>query len=108
MVDREEIILGQCLHAVSDSLGVPAGTFARVDSVGTIWTGEFCFTVRWLNLNPGTKARPISDRNLSLFDEELAHFETVHEADIPARADYRSRAHILWALGRGRRWKEVV
>ena len=81
---EEDIIEGRYLRALSDSLGVPAGTFARVESVGTMWTGQFAFTVRWLNTSTGTQLRPISDRSLNLWEEDLAHFEAVTREEVAA------------------------
>lgn len=77
MVRKVEIIESRYLRTLSDSFAVPAGTLAKVDTVGTTWQGEFVFTVRWLNVNTGTQVRPISDRSLNLWEEDLAHFEAV-------------------------------
>lgn len=54
MVPKEELIQGRYLLRLSDSFAVPAGTLAKVDTVGTTWQGEFVFTVRWLNWRSGT------------------------------------------------------
>lgn len=59
MVDREEIVVGLYLRTCFHSFGVPAGTLAQVNSVGRTWQGEFVFTVRWLNITPGTQQRPV-------------------------------------------------
>jgi hypothetical protein len=87
MVRREDII-GCYLRTLSDSFGVSAGTLAQVDSVGTTWQGEFVFTVRWLNIRPGTQQRPRSDRSLNLWEQDMAHFEAVQE-----RAERRLPRH---------------
>jgi hypothetical protein len=84
MVRKEEIIEGRYLRTLSDFFAVPAGTLAKVDSVGTSWQGEFVFTVRWLNVNTGTQVRPISDRSLNLWEEDLAHFEAVGREEAAA------------------------
>ena len=77
MLTRDDIAPGRYLRTVSDRLGVPTETLARVETVGNVWTGEYVFTVRWLNVNTGTQVRPISDRSLNLWEEDLAHFEAV-------------------------------
>ena len=82
MMRKEEIIEGRYLRTLPDFFAVPAGTLAKVDSVGTTWQGEFVFTVRWLNIKAGTQQRPISDRSLNLWEPDLAHFEAVPEQDI--------------------------
>ena len=68
MTRKEEIIVGRYLRTLSDSISVPVGTIAKVDSVGTTSQGEFAFTVRWQNVNTGTQVRPISDRSLNLWE----------------------------------------
>jgi hypothetical protein len=82
MLNRDDITPGLYVQTVSDRLGVPAQTFARVETLGTVWTGEFVFTVRWLNIKPGSKQRPRSDWSLNLWEQDLAHFEVLgdHEA----------------------------
>lgn len=82
MVDREEIVVGLYIRTCSRSFGVPAGTLAQVDCVGTTWKGDFVFTVRWLNLKPGTQVRPISDRSLNLWEQDLIQFEAVCEEEM--------------------------
>ena len=42
MTRKEEIIVGRYLRTLSDSISVPVGTIAKVDSVGTTSQGEFC------------------------------------------------------------------
>jgi hypothetical protein len=66
---------------VTDRLGVPAKTMAMVDTVGCFRTGAFVFTVRWLNLQPRTQIRPVSDRSLNLWEEDLVHFEAVKKEE---------------------------
>jgi hypothetical protein len=84
MARKEEVIAGQYLRTLADSFAVPAGTLAKVDTVGTTWQGEFVFTVRWLNVNTGTQVRPISDRSLNLWEADLVHFETVRREEAGA------------------------
>src|SRR5687768_13394674 len=84
MMRKEEIIEGRYLRTLSDFFAVPAGTLAKVDSVGTTWEGEFAFTVRWLNVNTGTQVRPISDRSLNLWEEDVSYFEAVTREEVAA------------------------
>ena len=86
MLSRDDISPGRYLKTVTDCLGVPAETLASVDTVGTMWTGEFVFTVRWLNIKPGTQVRPVSERSLNLWESDLTHFETVQDRDSFGRA----------------------
>ena len=84
MVRKEEIIEGCYLRTCSNSLRVPTGTLARVETVGTTWQGEFVFTVRWLNWRAETQARSVSDRSLNLWEQDLAHFEAVSREEAAA------------------------
>src|SRR5688572_2890450 len=81
MVRKEEIEKGRYLRTCSDVLVVSTGTLAQVDSVGSTWQGEFVFTVRWLNIRPGTQQRPRSDRSLNIWEQDLAEFEAVQEGE---------------------------
>ena len=74
MVRREDIVKGAYLRSLSDSLSIPSGTLAQVDMVGTSWQGEFVFTVCWQKVNTGTQVRPVSDRSLNLWEQDLAYF----------------------------------
>ena len=84
MVRKEEMIKGRYLRTLSDAWSVPAGTLARVETVGRTWQGEFVFTVRWLNWRIGTKSRPVSDRSLNLWEQDLAQFEVVSREETAA------------------------
>ena len=54
MVWRDSISKGIHLRLQSTCLKVPAGTLGVVEGVETLWTGEWFFTVRWLNLRSGS------------------------------------------------------
>ena len=84
MVRREDIVKGANLRSLSDSISIPVGTVARVQTVGRAWEGEFVFTVRWLNVSTGTQVRPISDRSLNLWEADLVHFEAVSRGEAAA------------------------
>jgi hypothetical protein len=85
MLSRQDVVKGRYLRTRSASFGVPAGTLAQVDTVGTTWQGEFVFTVRWMNSRTGTQARAVTDRSLNLWEQDLVDFEAVQEEDIPGR-----------------------
>jgi hypothetical protein len=71
--------LDDTLRRFLTGLGVSPETLAMVDTVGRYRTGEFVFTVRWLNFKPGTQQKPRSDRSLNFREQDLAHFEVVQE-----------------------------
>ena len=93
MLRKEQIVAGRYLRTLSDSFSVPVGTIAKVDTVGKTWQGEFVFTVRWQDLNPGTQVRPISDRSLNLSEQDLAHFEAVSNEEGGRAARVRPLLH---------------
>jgi hypothetical protein len=66
-MDREDIHQGAFVRLLCNYLKVRAGTLATVETTRTTSIGDFCFTVRWLTLKPGTQARPISDRSPYFF-----------------------------------------
>jgi hypothetical protein len=74
---REELSKGVFLRLISKSFGIPAGTLATVEAVGTLWNGQWFYTVQYLNPPPGTGRRPIADRSLNLFEADLNNFETI-------------------------------
>ena len=80
-VRKEKMIKGPFLRTLSDAWSVLAGTLARVETVGRTWQGEFVFTVRWLNWRIRTQSRPVSDRSLNLWEQDLAQFEVVSRRD---------------------------
>jgi len=113
MLSRESIVPGRYLKTVTDRLGVPAKTMAMVDTVGCFRTGAFVFTVRWLNLQPRTQIRPVSDRSLNLWEEDLVHFEAVKKEEDTANtapASPTSKPNLKPLLGSYRRlgWKRAV
>lgn len=71
---REDIHEGLFLRLVKDWLYVRQGTYARVDGVGTLPNGAWCFTVRWLGLKPRNRQRHVSDRSLNLWEDDLRLF----------------------------------
>jgi hypothetical protein len=78
---RESIHYGVRLRLLSDCLSVHAGTLAVVDSVGTLYNGDWYFTVRWIDLHAGSEARPVSDRSVNLWESDLQKFELVSGED---------------------------
>lgn len=101
MIQREDVRKGLLVRLLSDYLRVPTGTLATVDTVGTIGSaGEFCFTVRWLNLPSGTRSRPISNRSLNLWLSDLEMFECMSkeeaEAILTTRQPHRKKRLPMW------------
>lgn len=79
---KDELQVGQLLCVRINRWDAPAGTLARVDTVGST-ADLWCFTVVWL-----TRAFPVrrSSRrssSLNLFEEDLASFE-VFEGPVPS------------------------
>jgi len=54
----------------------PAGLIGVVHMVGTDWTGEWTFQLRYLN-PPGTRTRPASQWSLNLREKDLGDFEVI-------------------------------
>src|SRR5687768_3491564 len=93
MVRREDIVKGAYLRTRSNALSIPSGRLARVETVGKTWQGEFVFTVRWLNWKTGSQVRPISDRSLNLWEQDLEHFEAVSNEEGGRAARVRPLLH---------------
>lgn len=49
MLMREDIAEGAYLKQTNERYGIPAGIIGVVHRVGTDWTGEWCFQLRYLN-----------------------------------------------------------
>jgi hypothetical protein len=100
MVRKEEMIKGRYLRTLSDAWSVPAGTLARVETVGRTWQGEFVFTVRWLNWRIGTQSRPVSDRSLTSGSKTLHSLRSSAEKKLlPSRLMLYSRSFKAKAVG---------
>jgi hypothetical protein len=93
MMMREDVRIGAFVRLLSDLIGVPQGTIAKVDSVGTGPTGQWCFTVRYLTRPIGTSRRPISDRSLNLWESDLARFELVTEDQVASLLTKERTSH---------------
>ena len=107
---KEEMIKGRYLRTLSDAWSVPAGTLARVETVGRTWQGEFVFTVRWLNGRIGTQSRPVSDRSLNLWEQDLARFEAVSKeeaAAVKAAALTLEHSKLKPSVGDTRRFSKI-
>jgi hypothetical protein len=53
-----DIVKGAYLRSLSESLSIPFGTVARVETVGKTWQGEFVFTVCWQNIKEERRRDP--------------------------------------------------
>lgn len=52
MIQRENVSNGLLVRLLLDWLDVPKGTFATVETVGTLFDGTWWFTVRWHSYTP--------------------------------------------------------
>ncbi len=77
MLIREDIVEGIYLKQTTERYGMPEGLIAVVHTVGTDWTGEWSFQLRYLKPPTGTRTRLISQWNLNLREKDLAHFELI-------------------------------
>lgn len=106
-VRKEEMIKGRYLRTLSNAWSVPAGTLARVETVGRTWQGEFVFTVRWLNWRIKTQSRPVSDRSLNLWEQDLAQFEVVSREETACRQGCCSYSRSFKAKAVGWRYSQI-
>ena len=77
MVQRNEVVEGIYLKRITERYGTPAGLIAVVHKIGTDWTRERSFQLRYLNQPAGTRTRPVSQWNLNLREKDLGDFELI-------------------------------
>ena len=78
-MNKSDVQVGACVRVITDRWDAPAGTVARVESVGHAGVLQgWCFTVEWLNRSDQYGRRHTS---LNLFEEDLQDFE-VHTGPI--------------------------
>lgn len=77
LVKLEEIADGTYLRQTSNQFGSPAGLIAVVCHVGTSWTGEWYFQLRYLNRPVGAQTKAVSHWSVNLREKDLVHFELV-------------------------------
>jgi hypothetical protein len=76
---RDEVHKGLLVKLLTDYSNVPAGTWATVDSTGTMRDGAWWFTVRWQDYRPIPERFPhiVIEYSLTLWEPDLALFELV-------------------------------
>jgi hypothetical protein len=76
---RDEVHKGLFVRLVTDYSNVPAGTWATVDSTGTMRDGAWWFTVRWHDYTPIPERFPhiVTEYSLNLWESDLEQFEVV-------------------------------
>jgi hypothetical protein len=83
-MQRKTLYKGLLIELLTDYSNVPAGTWATVDSTGTMRDGAWWFTVRWHSYKPTTVRFPrdVVEYSLNLWESDLTLFEvvTVEEA----------------------------
>jgi len=96
-MNKSDIHVGAYLRVITDRWDAPAGTVARVESVGHAGVLQgWCFTVEWLNRPYHYDYGRHRHTSLNLFEEDLQDFE-VHTGPIvqpPDRNPRRRRAMI--------------
>lgn len=74
MVARDDIALGVYLRQTT---GERLGVIAVVHHVGTSWSGEWFFQLRYLSRSTGVGKRASSEWSSNLRESDLAHFELI-------------------------------
>jgi hypothetical protein len=77
MLRRNEVVEGIYLKQVTERYGTPAGLIASVHKVGTDWTGEWSFQLRYLNQPEGPRTRSVSQWSVNLREKDLIDFELI-------------------------------
>ena len=76
-MECRDLVEGTYLRQTTNQFGSPAGSIAVVHDVGTSWTGEWYFQLRYLNQPVGTQTKGISPWSVNLREKDLVHFELV-------------------------------
>ncbi len=74
MLLKEDIVEGVYLTQIRERYGIPAGLIGVVHQVGTDWTGEWMFQLRFLD-RPG-RTRSVQ-WSLNLREKDLVDFELI-------------------------------
>ncbi len=75
MINKNDVVEGIYLKQITPRGDDPAGLVGVVHHIGTRWTGQWCFQLRYLNRPTGKKHQGRSPWSLSLTEEDLADFE---------------------------------
>jgi hypothetical protein len=78
-MQRKTLQKGLVIKLLTAYTNVPAGTWATVDSTGTMRDGAWWFTVRWHDYRPIPERFPhiVIEYSLNLWEPDLALFEVV-------------------------------
>ena len=81
---REELHKGRRVKLLTDYSNVPAGTWATVDSTGSMKDGAWRFTVRWHHYRPIEIRFPqdVAAYSINLWESDLALFEVVSDDEV--------------------------
>jgi hypothetical protein len=93
-MQRKTLHKGLVIKLLTDYSNVPAGTWATVDSTGTMRDGAWWFTVRWHSYQPTTVRFPrdVAEYSLNLWESDLTLFEVVTvEEKAPRKPTPKSR-----------------
>lgn len=74
MTVRDDIVLGIYLRQTA---GDRMGVIAVVHRIGTSWSGEWFFQLRYLGRPVGTRRGAVSEWSSNLREKDLAHFELI-------------------------------
>lgn len=77
MLARSDIVKDTYLRLTTARLGYSAGLIGSVYTIGTDWSGNWYFQLRWLNRPAGKRKRPVSEWSLSLRETDLGDFEQI-------------------------------
>lgn len=77
MVSRSDILKDTYLRLTTARLGYPAGLIGTVHLIGTDWSGNWYFQLRWLNQPAGTRNRAVSPWRLNLREDDLEDFDQI-------------------------------
>jgi len=77
VLTRAHITKDAYLRLTTSCLGYPAGLIGTVHTVGTDWSGNWYFQLRWLNQPAGTRNKAVSPWSLNLREDDLEHFEQI-------------------------------
>jgi hypothetical protein len=82
-MQRKTLHKGLVIKLLTDYSNVPAGTWATVDSTGTMRDGAWWFTVQWHPYSPIRERFPhaVIEYSLNLWESDLALFELVSDEE---------------------------
>ncbi len=75
MIKQEHIAEGTYLRQTTNQFGGAAGLIAVVCHVGTSWTGQWYFQLRYLDRPVGAQTKAASHWSVNLREKDLVYFE---------------------------------